>query len=123
MYSQGEVIKTWRRRWFILKQGFLFRFADQSVDHASKPRGIVDLTNVQDVSDGRDATGKANSIKLSTATGQVRIAAGFPCARACSRVRCPRQLCCLLPVLGAGYLLVDSTTHAAAVLELPSTGM
>lgn len=31
MYSQGEVIKTWRRRWFVLKQGFLFRFADQNV--------------------------------------------------------------------------------------------
>lgn len=72
MYSQGEVIKTWRRRWFILKQGFLFRFADQNIDHSSKPRGIVDLTNVQDVSDGRDATSKSNSIKLSTATGQVR---------------------------------------------------
>lgn len=31
MHSQGEVIKTWRRRWFVLKQGFLFRFADQNV--------------------------------------------------------------------------------------------
>lgn len=37
----------------------------------SKPRGIVDLTVVQDVSDARDATGKPNSLKLSTATGQV----------------------------------------------------
>ena len=73
MYSQGEVIKTWRRRWFVLKQGFLFRFADQNVDHASKPRGIVDLTHVQDVSDGREATSKSNSIRLSTATGQVRL--------------------------------------------------
>ncbi len=72
MYSQGDVIKTWRRRWFVLKKGFLFRFADQNVDSTSKPRGIVDLTNVQDVADGRDATGKPNSIKLSTATGQVR---------------------------------------------------
>lgn len=72
MYSQGEVIKTWRRRWFVLKKGFLFRFADQNVDAISKPRGIVDLTNVQDVADGRDATSKPNSIKLSTARGQVR---------------------------------------------------
>jgi hypothetical protein len=31
MYSQGEVIKTWRRRWFVLKSGFLFRFADSNV--------------------------------------------------------------------------------------------
>lgn len=46
LQSQGEVIKTWRRRWFVLKDGFLFRFLDQKVTHASKPRGIVDLSKV-----------------------------------------------------------------------------
>lgn len=71
MYSQGEVIKTWRRRWFVLKHGFLFRFADSNVQASSKPRGIVNLTSVQDVSDAREATGKSNSLRLSTATGQV----------------------------------------------------
>lgn len=71
MYSQGEVIKTWRRRWFVLKSGFLFRFADSNVQASSKPRGIVHLTSVQDVSDAREATGKANSLRLSTSTGQV----------------------------------------------------
>lgn len=69
MYSQGEMIKTWRRRWFVLKQGFLFRFAGPDVGAASKPRGIVDLSQVTDVSDGSAATGRPNSIKLSTATG------------------------------------------------------
>jgi PH domain len=97
MYSQGDVIKTWRRRWFVLKQGFLFRFADQNVDHASKPRGIVDLTNVQDVSDGREATSKANSIKLATATGQVQLllpSRSVPSAP-CSM---PRRACATLTV-------------------------
>ena len=73
LYSQGDVIKTWRRRWFVLKQGFLFRFAESDVKPASKPRGIVDLSLVTNVVDGREATGKPNSLKLSTATGgQVR---------------------------------------------------
>lgn len=69
MQSQGEHIKTWRRRWFVLKQGFLFRFSSPDVGPTTKPRGIVDLSQVTDVMDGHDATGRDNSIKLSTATG------------------------------------------------------
>jgi hypothetical protein len=46
LLSQGEVIKTWRRRWFVLKDGFIFRFLENKVTHASKPRGIVDLSKV-----------------------------------------------------------------------------
>jgi hypothetical protein len=46
LQSQGEHIKTWRRRWFVLKEGFLFRFASQDVTSASKPRGLVDLSKV-----------------------------------------------------------------------------
>ena len=37
----------------------------------SKPRGIVDLSKVTDVSDAREQTGKNNSLKLSTAQGHV----------------------------------------------------
>ena len=71
LQSQGEHLRTWRRRWFVLKQGFLFRFADQNVVANSKPRGIVDLSKVTDVSSGREATGKNNSITLSTESGSV----------------------------------------------------
>ena len=74
LQSQGEHLRTWRRRWFVLKQGFLFRFGDQNVVASSKPRGIVDLSKVTDVSSGRDTTGKPNSITLSTATGAVSVA-------------------------------------------------
>lgn len=69
MHSQGEHIKTWRKRWFVLKQGFLFRFSSLDVNSTTKPRGIVDLSQVTDVTDGTAATGRSNSIKLSTATG------------------------------------------------------
>lgn len=71
MYSQGEVIKTWRRRWFVLKSGFLFRFLTSEIDSTSKPRGIVDLSTITDITEGSSVTGKKNSINLSTATGHV----------------------------------------------------
>ena len=47
LQSQGEHIKNWRRRWFVLKDGFLFRFASADVAVASKPRGVVDLSKVR----------------------------------------------------------------------------
>ena len=71
MHSQGEVVKTWRRRWFILKQGFLFRFSSPDVSSSSKPRGVVDLSKVTDVSEAREQTGRNNTFKLSTETGYV----------------------------------------------------
>ena len=46
LQSQGEHIKNWRRRWFVLKQGFLFRFAAADVSFSTKPRGVVDLSKV-----------------------------------------------------------------------------
>jgi hypothetical protein len=70
MYSQGEHIRTWRKRWFVLKKGFLFRFSDPNVIATSKPRGIVDLSQVADVTDGNADTGRPHSIKLATATGR-----------------------------------------------------
>ncbi|GAB4814907.1 hypothetical protein N2152v2_001953 [Parachlorella kessleri] len=71
MWSQGEHIKTWRKRWFVLKQGFLFRFAGSDLNSGSKPRGIVDLSQVTDVGDGAAATGRPNSIKVSTAGSHI----------------------------------------------------
>lgn len=46
LQSQGEHIKNWRRRWFVLKDGFLFRFASADISATSKPRGVVDLSKV-----------------------------------------------------------------------------
>ena len=76
LQSQGDHIKTWRRRWHVLKDGWVFRFASpddaaRGGPHAAspKPRGVLDLTLVTDVGDGRDATGKANSIRLATSAG------------------------------------------------------
>ena len=71
MLLQGDHIKTWRRRWFVLKSGYMFRFATPDVSPSTKPRGLVDLSKVSDVTPAKDATGRNNSLMLSTPTGRV----------------------------------------------------
>ena len=46
LQSQGEHLKNWRRRYFVLKQGYLFRFAGPDINSGTKPRGVVDLSKV-----------------------------------------------------------------------------
>ena len=43
LMKQGDVIRTWRRRWFVLKDGKLFWFLDSNVTPASKTRGVIDM--------------------------------------------------------------------------------
>ncbi len=31
LQSQGDVVKTWRKRWIVLKQGYMFRFMGPDV--------------------------------------------------------------------------------------------
>ena len=70
LQSQGDHIKTWRRRWHVLKQGHLFRFAGpEAVSRTARPRGVVDLSQVTDVAEARAATGRDCSVRLATATG------------------------------------------------------
>lgn len=50
LQCQGEHMRTWRRRWFVLKNGFLFRFMDgKDVKPAAKPRGILNLHKATDI--------------------------------------------------------------------------
>ncbi|GFQ06529.1 pleckstrin homology domain-containing protein 1 [Phtheirospermum japonicum] len=44
--KQGEYIKTWRRRWFVLKQGKVFWFKESMVTRASRPRGVISVANL-----------------------------------------------------------------------------
>ena len=43
LMKQGEHIKTWRRRWFVLKGGKIFWFKYDQVDSQSEPRGAIDV--------------------------------------------------------------------------------
>ncbi|OVA02666.1 Pleckstrin homology domain [Macleaya cordata] len=52
--KQGEYIKTWRRRWFVLKQGKLFWFKDSNVNRFSRPRGVIPVNSSLTVKGAED---------------------------------------------------------------------
>eukprot|EP00958_Prasinococcus_capsulatus_P002185 scaffold201_cov405-Prasinococcus_capsulatus_cf.AAC.9 len=73
---QGEQLKTWRRRWLVLKDGKMFRFKDNNVTEKSEVRGELDLNDAEeigptDVFVGKDFTFK---IKLKDSTVKYFIA-------------------------------------------------
>ncbi len=68
LQCQGEHLRNWRNRWFVLKQGYLFRFYNDKVSESVKPRGVVDLSKIQDV---KVLPGRSNTIQLKTSTGGV----------------------------------------------------
>nr|GEX64293.1 hypothetical protein [Tanacetum cinerariifolium] len=64
--KQGEYIKTWRRRWFVLKQGKLFWFKESIVTRGSRPRGVIPLGGCLTVKGAEDVINKEFSFELST---------------------------------------------------------
>ncbi|KAL2928615.1 Pleckstrin homology domain-containing protein 1 [Bienertia sinuspersici] len=64
--KQGEYIKTWRRRWFILKQGKLFWFKESTVNRSSKPRGIIPVSSCLTVKGAEDVLNRQFAFELST---------------------------------------------------------
>lgn len=66
LMKQGEYIKTWRRRWFILKQGKLFWFKESTVTRGSVPRGVIPAATCLTVKGAEDILNKQNAFELST---------------------------------------------------------
>ncbi|CAI8586297.1 unnamed protein product [Vicia faba] len=66
LMKQGEYIKTWRRRWFVLKEGKLFWFKESTITRASKPRGVIPVASCLTVKGAEDILHKAYSFELST---------------------------------------------------------
>ncbi|XP_058109165.1 pleckstrin homology domain-containing protein 1-like [Magnolia sinica] len=64
--KQGEYIKTWRRRWFVLKQGHLFWFKESHVTRSSKSRGIIPVRTCLTVKGAEDVLNKQFAFELST---------------------------------------------------------
>lgn len=66
--KQGDYIKTWRRRWFVLKQGKLFWFKDPAAAAApsSVPRGVISAATSLTVKGAEDVLHKPFSFELST---------------------------------------------------------
>ncbi|KAL3652219.1 Fatty acid synthase subunit beta [Castilleja foliolosa] len=66
--KQGEYIKTWRRRWFVLKQGKVFWFKESMVTRASRPRGVIPVANCLTVKGADDVLHRQFAFELSTRT-------------------------------------------------------
>ncbi|KAL8119744.1 pleckstrin homology domain-containing protein 1-like [Apium graveolens] len=64
--KQGEYIKTWRRRWFVLKQGKLFWFKDSVITRGSVPRGVIPVAMCLTVKGAEDVIHKEFAFQLST---------------------------------------------------------
>jgi len=66
LMKQGEYFKTWRRRWFVLKQGQIFWFKDNYLSPSSKPRGVILVGNCLTVKGAEDVLNKQYAFELST---------------------------------------------------------
>lgn len=65
LMKRGDVIRTWRRRWFVLKDGKLFWFLDPShVTPNSKTRGVIDLRYCLSSTSAVDRTGQEASFEI-----------------------------------------------------------
>ncbi|XP_057482809.1 pleckstrin homology domain-containing protein 1-like [Actinidia eriantha] len=64
--KQGDYIKTWRRRWFVLKQGKLLWFKAPSVTRTSEPRGVIPVGSCLTVRGAEDALNKPFAFEIST---------------------------------------------------------
>lgn len=68
----GEYIKTWRRRWFVLKSGKILWFktdADAARPDA-QPRGCVDVRRCLSIKGAEDALNKPCAFEVSTSDGE-----------------------------------------------------
>ncbi|CAM6025102.1 unnamed protein product [Sphagnum balticum] len=66
LLKQGEYFKTWRRRWFVLKEGHIFWFKENYVSRNSKPRGVILVRNCLTVKGAEDVLNKQFAFELST---------------------------------------------------------
>jgi len=69
LMKQGEHIKTWRRRWFVLKQGRIFWFKEHRLTSRSSSRGIVRLSAVQEVRSTDDPKYQKHTFELVMKSG------------------------------------------------------
>ncbi|CAI5488315.1 unnamed protein product [Closterium sp. Naga37s-1] len=94
--KQGEYIKTWRRRWFVLKEGHMFWFKDDKVSKDSQPRGVINVGRCLTIKGAEDVINRAHAFELSTSNDTLFFIADSDKA-SCPALLC--LLCCPLCVL------------------------
>lgn len=66
LMKQGEHLKTWRKRWFVLKQGKIFWFKSDGVSKDSVCRGCLDVSKCLSVRGAEDAINKPFAFEISS---------------------------------------------------------
>lgn len=66
LWKQGEHIRTWRKRWFVLKHGKLAWFKDANVTSQSIPRGVIELRRCLSVRGATDALNSSCAFEVAT---------------------------------------------------------
>lgn len=66
LMKQGEYVKTWRRRWFVLKDGKIFWFKTDIVNPDTVPRGIIEVNKCLSIKGAEDAINKPHAFEIST---------------------------------------------------------
>jgi|Transcript_2542 hypothetical protein len=71
LMKQGDVIKTWRSRFFVLKDGKLFWFSGEDVTSSSTTRGVIDVRKCLSVKGAEDVLNRQFGFELSSKTDTV----------------------------------------------------
>lgn len=66
LMKQGEFIKTWRRRYFVLKQGKIFWFKSDVITPDSIPRGVIEVNRCLSIKGAEDVINKPFAFEIST---------------------------------------------------------
>lgn len=68
LFKQSDVLKQWRRRWFILKEGRIFWFKVEHVTPDDVPRGIIEVQKCLSIKGAEDIINKPHAFEISTHT-------------------------------------------------------
>eukprot|EP00879_Flechtneria_rotunda_P021647 GHRR01022816.1.p2 GENE.GHRR01022816.1~~GHRR01022816.1.p2 ORF type:complete len:152 (+),score=14.48 GHRR01022816.1:206-661(+) len=104
LMKQGEYIKTWRRRWFVLKQGKIFWFKSDVVTPDSVPRGVIEVRKCLSIKGAEDAINKPHAFEISTTDCNMFFIADSDkvdvlCKWPCWEPSCPACLCLPPPLM------------------------
>lgn len=64
--KQGEFLSSWRRRWFVLKDGRLFWFKTDHVTQGIEPRGMIKIDNCLSIKGAEEAINRPFAFEVST---------------------------------------------------------
>ena len=68
--KQGAIVKSWKRRYFVLKDGFLYYFKSEN---AESPQGVIEVVRRAERERGRGEGPRGRALQASVAVARVRV--------------------------------------------------